>query len=39
MKQIGLLNLQKQFQSIEQDIRAAMDRVLESQHFIMGPEV
>lgn len=36
---IPLLDLHAQFRSIESEIRAAMDRVLESQHFILGPEV
>jgi dTDP-4-amino-4,6-dideoxygalactose transaminase len=36
---VPLLDLKAQFQTIEQDVRAAMDRVLASQHFILGPEV
>ncbi len=36
---VPLLDLKAQFAPIEGDIRAAMDRVLASQHFIMGPEV
>ncbi|HOW17446.1 MAG TPA: aminotransferase class I/II-fold pyridoxal phosphate-dependent enzyme, partial [Phycisphaerae bacterium] len=36
---VPLLDLKAQFRTIEKDIRAAIDRVLESQHFIMGPEV
>lgn len=36
---VPLLDLKAQFQTIETEVRAAMDRVLESQHFIMGPEV
>ena len=36
---IPLLDLQAQYAAIEDEIRAAMDRVLESQHFILGPEV
>lgn len=36
---VALLDLKAQFKSIEGDIRAAIDRVLDSQHFIMGPEL
>jgi len=36
---VPLLDLKAQFVTIEDEIRAAMDRVLASQHFIMGPEV
>lgn len=36
---VPLLDLQGQFSSIEADVRAAIDRVLASQHFILGPEV
>lgn len=36
---VPLLDLKTQFHSIEAEVRAAMDRVLESQHFILGPEV
>lgn len=36
---IPLVDLQAQFAAIEGDIRAALDRVLHSQHFILGPEV
>jgi dTDP-4-amino-4,6-dideoxygalactose transaminase len=36
---VPLLDLKAQFASIEGDVRAAIDRVLTSQHFIMGPEV
>jgi len=32
-------DLQAQFAAIEGEIREAIDRVLESQHFILGPEV
>jgi dTDP-4-amino-4,6-dideoxygalactose transaminase len=36
---VPLLDLRAQFASIERDARAAMDRVLETQRFIGGPEV
>jgi len=36
---VPLLDLRAQFKSIEKDVRAAIDRVLESQQFILGPEV
>lgn len=39
MKQIPLLDLKAQYASISADIQAAMTRVIESQHFINGPEV
>jgi len=36
---IPLLDLKVQYASIREEIRVAMDRVLESQQFILGPEV
>ena len=39
MKQIPLLDLKAQYASIAGDLQAAMARVVESQHFINGPEV
>ena len=36
---VPLLDLKGQYASIRQDVRAAIDRVCESQHFILGPEV
>lgn len=36
---VPLLDLQAQYQTIRSEVRAAVDRVLESQHFILGPEV
>lgn len=36
---VPLLDLKAQYASIKNEILAAMDRVLESQHFILGPEV
>ena len=37
--QVPLLDLKAQYASIREDIRGALDRVLESQRFILGPEV
>lgn len=39
MNQIPLLDLKAQYASISMDVQAAMARVIESQHFILGPEV
>jgi dTDP-4-amino-4,6-dideoxygalactose transaminase len=39
MKAVPLLDLKAQYATIESEVRAAMDRVLTSQHFILGPEV
>ena len=36
---IPLLDLKAQYAPLKNDIRAAMDKVIDSQHFIMGPEV
>jgi dTDP-4-amino-4,6-dideoxygalactose transaminase len=36
---VPLLDLQAQYSTIRADVQAAMDRVVESQHFILGPEV
>ncbi|MEW6209365.1 MAG: DegT/DnrJ/EryC1/StrS family aminotransferase [Acidobacteriota bacterium] len=36
---VPLLDLKAQYQSIREEIRAAIDRVADSQHFILGPEV
>jgi len=36
---VPLLDLKAQFITIEAEVRLAIDRVLESQHFILGPEV
>jgi dTDP-4-amino-4,6-dideoxygalactose transaminase len=36
---IPILDLRPQFAAIEHEVRAAIDRVLVSQHFILGPEV
>ena len=36
---VPLVDLKAQYASIESEIRAAIDRVCESQHFILGPEV
>ena len=34
-----LLDLSAQYAAIEADVRAAMDRVVRTQQFILGPEV
>jgi dTDP-4-amino-4,6-dideoxygalactose transaminase len=36
---VPLLDLKAQYASIRDEIREALDRVIESQHFILGPEV
>jgi hypothetical protein len=36
---VSLHDLKAQYAAIKDEVRAAMDRVLESQHFILGPEV
>jgi dTDP-4-amino-4,6-dideoxygalactose transaminase len=36
---IPLLDLKAQYCGIREELREAMDRVVESQHFILGPEV
>jgi len=36
---VPLLDLQGQYAALRDEVRAAMDQVLESQHFILGPQV
>jgi dTDP-4-amino-4,6-dideoxygalactose transaminase len=36
---VPMLDLAAQYRPIQQEIQAAINRVLESQHFILGPEV
>jgi dTDP-4-amino-4,6-dideoxygalactose transaminase len=36
---VPLLDLKAQYAAIREEVRAAVERVLESQHFILGPEV
>src|SRR5690606_4003301 len=36
---VPLLDLKPQYAAIRDEVRAAIDRVIESQHFILGPEV
>lgn len=36
---VPLLDLKAQYETIREEIREAIDRVLESQYFILGPEV
>jgi dTDP-4-amino-4,6-dideoxygalactose transaminase len=38
-KQIPMLDLGAQYRTIAQEIKNAIDQVLESQHFILGPQV
>ena len=37
-KNVPLLDLKAQYATIKGEIRVALDRVIESQHFINGPE-
>lgn len=37
--QISVLDLSLQYESIREEIREAIDKVLDSQHFILGPQV
>ena len=39
MTKVPLLDLQAQYSTIRPEIREAIERVVESQHFILGPEV
>src|SRR4029077_12237063 len=39
MDAVPLLDLKAQYASIRSEIREALDRVMESQQFILGPEV
>jgi dTDP-4-amino-4,6-dideoxygalactose transaminase len=39
LQPVPLLDLKAQYATIREEVHAAMDRVVESQHFIMGPEV
>lgn len=39
MIQVPLLDLKLQYSSIREEVRAALDRVSDSQRFILGPEV
>jgi dTDP-4-amino-4,6-dideoxygalactose transaminase len=39
MAGVPLLDLKAQYETIRDEVRAAIDGVLESQHFILGPEV
>src|SRR5690349_22865429 len=36
---VPLIDLQAQYASIRDEVRAAVDRVFATQHFVMGPEV
>ena len=36
---VPILDLKAQYATIRKDVQAAIDRVMESQHFILGPEV
>jgi dTDP-4-amino-4,6-dideoxygalactose transaminase len=39
MMKVPLLDLKAQYSTIRSEVREAIERVLESQHFILGPEV
>lgn len=39
MRKVALLDLAKQYASLKNEIRESIDRVLDSQRFILGPEV
>ncbi len=39
VRSIPLLDLKAQYATIREDVRGAIDRVLDSQRFILGPEV
>lgn len=39
MKEVPLLDLQAQFETIRDEVRAAIDRVFDSQQFVLGAEV
>jgi dTDP-4-amino-4,6-dideoxygalactose transaminase len=39
LPQVSVLDLSLQYESIKEELRAAVDRVLSAQHFILGPEV
>lgn len=39
LEPVPMLDLGAQYRPIQHEIKAALDRVLESQHFILGPEV
>ena len=39
MTKVPLIDLKAQYSTIRSEIREAIERVVESQHFIMGPEV
>ena len=39
LQPVPLLDLKAQHESIREEVREAIDRVVESQHFILGPEV
>lgn len=36
---VPILDLKAQYATIREEVRAAIDRIMESQHFILGPEV
>src|SRR2546430_5892977 len=39
LQPVPLLDLKAQYAAIREGVRAAIDRVADSQHFILGPEV
>src|SRR6266446_5420923 len=39
MKKVPLLDLQAQYETIREEVRVAVERVFDSQHFVLGAEV
>ena len=39
MPRVTVLDLRLQYQAIREEIQAAIESVLDGQHFILGPEV
>ena len=38
-KKIPSFDLTRNYNRVKEEVRVALDRVLETQHFILGPEV
>ncbi|MDQ3586327.1 MAG: hypothetical protein M3407_11200 [Acidobacteriota bacterium] len=39
MTRVPLLDLKQQHTALREDLRTALDRVIDSQQFVLGPEV